>query len=184
MRKIGICVLLVLTFVVAGVAQKKQPRTARDYFMLLPDKYFSLDCCMTMPRAKRKAAYLKRYILTEDNSNGYISAFADAAQEGMVLALFKRPDGTRLVGFYTEGEGGIEDTPWAVFLDYRKGRWTDVSRQVIPDYDKEKYIYELPRRGTSIVVYSKTEDSSEPFYRGEKLYELAWENGKFVRRKQ
>ena len=174
--------LIISLLAVFGSAQAKQPKTVRDFFMALPDKYFSLDCCMTMPRSKRKGEYLKRYLTIEDTSNGYLSASGDAAQEGFVMALFKRPNGTYLIGFYTEGEGGVEDTPWTVFLDYRNGRWTDVSRTLIANYSKEKYIYELPRYGIAVKVYAKDENANE-LYQGKGLYCLLWKGGKFVKEK-
>lgn len=170
--------IAVMTFAVS--AQSKQPKTVRDFFLALPDKYFSLDCCMTMPHAKQKPEYLKRYLKTEDTANGYLAAYGDAAQEGMVMALFKRPNGTYLIGFYTYGEGGAEDTPWTVFLDYKNGKWTDISRSTVANYDKSKYIYELPRNGTTIEVFSKDENGPD-WYKGKKLHDLAWKNGKFIK---
>ena len=162
-------------------AQTKQPKTVRDFFMALPDKYFSLDCCMSLPHSKQKAAYLKRYLDVEDTANGYMKASADAAQEGFEMALFKRPNGTYLIGFCTKGEGGVEDTPWTYFFDYKNGKWTDISRTMIAKYSKERYIYELPRTGTTVEVFAKDENGTE-WYKGEKLYDLEWKNGKFVKK--
>lgn len=166
---------------IAVSAQKNQPKTVRDFFMALPDKYFSLDCCMSMPKSKQKAEYLKRYLKVEDAANGYLSGYGDAAQEGFVMALFKRPNGTYLIGFYTEGEGGVEDTPWTVFLNYSAGKWTDVSRSTVTGYNKFKYIYELPRQGTTVEVFAKKEEADG--YKGKKLHDLIWKNGKFVVKK-
>ncbi|HQZ95261.1 MAG TPA: hypothetical protein PLP21_03030 [Pyrinomonadaceae bacterium] len=176
--------LIWLTFVIAllplaASAQSKTPKTVRDFFMVLPDKYFSLDCCMTMPRSKQKPEYLKRYLKVEDTANGYMSGYGDAAQEGFVMALFKRPNGSYLIGFYTYGEGGIEDTPWTVFLDYKAGKWTDVSRKSIANYSKEKYVYELPRNGTTVQVFEKDENGTD-WNKGKKLHDLVWKDGKFT----
>jgi hypothetical protein len=147
--------------------------------MALPERYFSLDCCYNIKNYRKgKEEYLKRYLNVEDTANGYMSGYGDAAQEGFEMALFKRPNGTYLIGFYTYGEGGVEDTPWCVFLNYDRGRWTDVSRTVIPNYSKEKYEYKLPRVGTTIQVFEKSEES-EP----KKLYDLAWTGSKFVVKK-
>lgn len=140
-------------------AQGKAPKTVRDYFMLLPAKYFSLDCCVAVKNPK--AEYLKRYLNVEDIPNGYLSGYGDAAQEGFVMALFKRPSGSYLVGLYTYGEGGVEDTPWTVFLDYSRGKWTDVSRSTVNGYNKFKFIYELPRTGTTVQVFEKDENGQD-----------------------
>ena len=102
------------------------------------------------------------YLITEDTANGYMSGAGDGAQEGFQMALFKRPNGTYLIGFYTYGEGGLEDTPWIVFLDYANGRWTDVSRRVIPGYDPVKLEYQLPQHGTTIRVFKKQEEGDPP----------------------
>jgi len=174
---ISIALLISLT----GLSYAQAPKTVRDYFMALPERYFSLDCCMTVkPYRKGKEEYLKRYLKVDDAANGYISGDGDAAQEGFVMALFKRPNGAYLIGFYTFGEGGIEDTPWTVFFDYVNGKWTDVSRQEVARYNKEKYIYELPRRGTTVEVFEKAESGDG--YKGKKLYDLEWKAGKFVRK--
>lgn len=173
-------IIILLLCTAGSFAQNQQPKTVREFFMALPDKYFSLDCCMSMPRTKQKSEYLKRYLNVEDTANGYLSGYGDAAQEGFVMALFKRPNGTYLIGFYTYGEGGVEDTPWTVFLNYDRGRWTDVSRAAIPGYSKEKYIYELPRAGTTVQVFEKDENGQD-WYKGRKLYDLVWRNGKFIK---
>jgi hypothetical protein len=164
-----------LLFAVAAAAQTRQPKTVRDYFMLLPESYFSFDCCYHLPPSRRKIEYLKRYLFVEDSENGYMSGHGDAAQEGFEMALFKRPNGSYLIGFYTFGEGGIEETPWVVFLDYKAGRWTDVSRREIPEYSPEKNDYRLPRKGTTIEVFEKAEERVP-----RKLYDLVWSNGKFA----
>lgn len=169
-----------LGFGLAAAAQQqtKQPKTVRDFFMLLPAEYFSLDCCINKSLRKGKEEYLRRYLDVEDAANGYMKGSGDAAQDGFAMALFKHSNGTYLIAFYTYGEGGVEDTPWCVFLDYKNGKWTNVSRTVVPNYNAQKYIYELPRRGTTIEVFAKDE-MGEDFYKGKKLYDLTWENGKF-----
>ncbi|HLA95322.1 MAG TPA: hypothetical protein VK612_06345, partial [Pyrinomonadaceae bacterium] len=177
MKKTIIFLTLVFSlFVVPAFGQTKQPKTVRDFFMALPDKYFSLDCCMSQPKAKQKAEYLKRYLNVEDIANGYMSGHGDAAQEGFAMALFKRPNGAYLIAFYTYGEGGVEDTPWTIFLDYKNGKWTDVSRSAIAGYSKEKFIYELPRQGTTIEVFAKDE-TGDDLYKGKKLHDLVWKGG-------
>ena|ERR1043165_7714688 len=182
MKKLLILGLTFTLLALAVNAQRHEPRTVREYFMALPSKYFSIDCCAsdTKPYGKAKADYLTRYLDVEDTANGYLSGDGDAAQEGFVMALFKRADGSYLIGFYTHGEGGVEDTPWTVFLNYRNGKWSDVSRQVVTGYNKFKYIYELPRTGTTVSVFKKNEMGDG--YKGKKLYDLEWKNGRFVRK--
>jgi hypothetical protein len=177
MIKTIVAVAFTLTLSVVVCAQNKDPRTVRDYFMALPARYFSLDCCTGK---NAKADYLKKYLKVEDTANGYLSGYGDAAQEGFAMALFKRPNGTYLIGFYTVGEGGVEDTPWTVFLNYSGGKWTDVSRSTIKGYNKFKYIYELPRKGKTVQVFAKDENGQD-WYKGKKLYDLVWKNGRFAK---
>lgn len=173
---------LVCLLGVGAHAQGKQPRTVRDFFMLLPAKYFGIECCPE-PQNQRKAKerYLKTYLTVEDTANGYMSASADAAQEGFTMALFKRSNGTYLIGLYTIGEGGPEDTPWTIFLDYSKGEFKEVSTSVVEGHDKTKFIYELPRKGTTVTVFEKAEEGD--WYKGKKLRELVWNGSKFVVKK-
>ena len=176
-KKLVFAFAITLAASLTAAAQQKEPKTVRDFFMSLPEQYFSLDCCLYKRTYRQaKIEYLKRYLMVEDTPNGFMSGGGDAAQEGFEMALFKRADGSYLVALYTYGEGGIEDTPWCKFLDYSKGKWTDVSRRVVPDYSKEKYEYKLPRRGTTIEVYTKVEEG-EPT----KLYDLVWNKSRFVR---
>jgi hypothetical protein len=173
-------ILVIIVFVAAlASAQSKHPRTVRDFFMAIPAKYFSLDCCDTIKdRRKAMEKYLKTYLEVEDTANGFMRGGGDGAQEGFEMALFKRPNGTYLIGFYTFGEGGIEDTPWTIFLDYNRGRWTDVSHKLVSNYSKEKFVYKLPRHGTTVEVFEKDENGEE-WNRGKKLYDLVWKNGTF-----
>jgi hypothetical protein len=177
LNKFLFCIVAILVLSTAGLSQAKPPKTVRDYFMLLPEKYFGFDCCMNLPLAKQKVEYLKRYLDVEDTANGYMSGNSDAAQEGFKMALFKRPNGSYLIGFYTHGEGGIEETPWCVFLEYNNGKWTDVSRREIPNYSPQRYEYDLPRIGTTVTVSKKVEEGDQP-----KLYDLDWKDGKFVKK--
>lgn len=181
MKKPFAVLMTIASLALLAYSQNKL-KTPREYFLALPDKYFSLDCCYDQkPARKAKEKFLKQFVDVEDNANGYIHAFGDAAQDGMAIALFKRPDGSHMIGFYDYGEGGPEDTPWTYFFYYKNGRFTDVSRTLIKGYDKTKYIYELPRQGTTVTVYAKDENGQD-WYKGAKLYELEWKGGKFVRR--
>lgn len=163
---------------VATTAQKQSvkstPKTVRDFFMLLPEKYFEVGCC-----EDTKESYLKAYLDVEDTANGYMKGGAEAGQGGFEMALFKRPNGDYLIGLYSFGEMWDD----FYFLEYRGGKWFDVSKKVIPDYGKYRW-YELPRNGTTVKVYRKTlleeEEGVTVGERQEKLYDLEWKNGKFV----
>jgi hypothetical protein len=115
-----------------------QPKTVREFFMLLPNDYFALEMWDGNPKnyqaAKRE--YLNRFIKVEDNQNGYLEGDGDGAQGGLKMALFKRPNGEFLVGLHTFHEGGN----LFYFLDYKNGKWSNVSSQVVPEFSKKLYL--------------------------------------------
>jgi hypothetical protein len=154
-------------------AQKK-PVTVKDYFMLLPEKYFSVDCCQGS-----KKEYLKQYLTVEDNKNGFLDGGGDGAQSTFKMALFKRPDKTYIIALNVFGEAQDD----YFFLDYNNGTWKDISSAVIPQYDKMK-IYEIPRYGTTMPVFAKqvidSDGENDLTEKGKKLYDLVWKNGKFT----
>ncbi|MEO7675025.1 MAG: hypothetical protein ABIU09_13215 [Pyrinomonadaceae bacterium] len=162
-----------------------QPKTIRDFFMLLPEKYFVLEGCAhekDRDCRKAKADYLKTFTEVEDIANGYFKGGCDGAQSCLEMAIFKRPDASYLVAVATSTEM-MNDY---YFLDYADGKWRDVSSNVVPQFSK-KNMYELPRQGTDIKVFAKKVIEKGNDYevtdKGEKLYDLEWKNGKFAIRK-
>lgn len=150
-----------------------QPKNVREFFMVLPEKYFQIECC-----EGSKKEYLKNYLTVEDLKNGFMEGGGDAAQNGFTMAIFKRPDQTYIVGFYTFGEA--QDSYY--FLEYRDEKWFDVSAREVPEYDQNN-MYEFPRYGTTMEVFSKKvlerDGEFEIVEKGEKLYSLEWKDGKF-----
>lgn len=185
MKLRSICIVVFLFVVTAiSAAAQTQPRTVIDFFSLMPDKYFTLEGCFRETDTGCKAAraeYLKTFTEVEDIPNGYFKGGCDGAQSCIEMALFKRPDGTYLVGVATSGEM-LNDF---YFLNYAAGKWTNVSASVVPGFSKRNW-YELPRVGTTVRVYTKKVTESGPGYeaseRGRKLYDLIWKNGKFTKK--
>ena len=172
---------LLLNCFTGAVAQTKQPRTVRDFFNLLPQKYFPLESCEPAKDrncAKARREYVKSFLEIEDTANGYWKSGCDGAQSCLRMALFKRPDATYVVAVHTLNEADETNH----FLEYKNGKWSDVSAQTVPDFSN-KNVYELPRQGTTVEVYKK--DYPEPEYseRAGKIYNLEWKNGKFVKQK-
>lgn len=117
-------------------AQTKQPKTVRDFFSLLPQKYFTLEGCFrerdrNCEQARKE--YLERFTDVEDIANGYFKGACDGAQSCIEMTLFKRPEGTYIVGLSTANEA-MNDY---YFLEYRNGKWFDVSKQVVPQFSKK-----------------------------------------------
>jgi len=162
------------------VSQENQPRTVRDYFNILPQKYFTLEGCepekdKNCEKARRE--YVKNYLEVEDAKNGFWKSGCDGAQSCLTLALFKRPDGTYVIAVHTLQEA--DETNY--FLDYAGGKWTDISAKIVPEFS-DKNIYELPRYGTNVEVFKKNFPEPEYSERGAKIYSLEWKDGKFVKK--
>lgn len=188
MKKFNLYIFSVLAFSIFAAnapAQIKNPKTVRDFFTLLPQKYFTLEGCLPVKDrncVKARNEYLKNFTEVEDTANGYFKGGCDGAQSCLEMALFKRSDNSYIVGLATFAEM-INDY---YFLEYRNGKWSDISTKVIPQYS-QKNMYELPRRGTTIKVYAKkiieTGSNYEISEKGERLYDLEWKGGKFTVKK-
>lgn len=177
MKNILFLAFFVCVLVFSAGAQTNQPRSVRDFFNLLPQKYFTLEGCVANPTKancdKARREYVKNFLEVEDTANGFWKSGCDGAQSCLTMALFKRPNATYIVAVQTEFEMGTNN----YFLEYRNGKWSDISAQVIPRFSKNN-IYELPRKGTTVGVFAK-DRNSEVGERGKKLYDLVWKSGKF-----
>ncbi|MFV0387659.1 MAG: hypothetical protein ACK5NT_02800 [Pyrinomonadaceae bacterium] len=157
------------------------PKDVRGYFMALPEKYFLLEGCepnKDRDCQKAKRDYLGHFLEVDDVENGYLRASGDGGQNSINMAIFKKPDGTYLIAVNVKGEV----TNSYKFLNYANGKFEDVSLEVVPEYSTGN-IYELPRKGTTVPVYGKhiVEQGAdwEVTEKGEKLYDLVWNNGEF-----
>lgn len=163
-------------------AQTNRPKTVRDFFNLLPQRYFPLEECSAKPDQKNcdqaRKKYLKSYLEVEDNANGFMKGGCDGAQYCFTLALFKRPNNTYIVALHVEGDEEDEN----YFLEYKNRKWFNISAQVIPKFS-QKNVYELPREGTQIAVFKKNTANINERDRSVKLYDLIWKNGKFTIKK-
>jgi hypothetical protein len=170
-------VLLVLLLSAVSFAQTSQPKTVRDFFNLLPQKYFTLEGCEPKTDKncnKARKDYVETYLEVEDTANGYWKSGCDGAQSCLTMALFKRPDSTYIVHVLTEFEMG-EDS---YFLEYKGGKWFDIGTKMIPGYSS-KNTYLPPRTGTTIEVFKKNFPEPNFSERGKKIYDLVWKSGKF-----
>lgn len=163
-------------------AQVKQPKTVRDFFNLLPQRYFPLEACSAKPTQKNcdqaRKEYLKSYLEVEDAANGYMKGGCDGAQYCFTLALFKRANNTYIVALHVEGDEQDEN----YFLEYKGQRWLNISAQVIPKFSQNN-VYELPRQGTTVGVFKKNKANINDRDRSTKLYDLVWKNGTFTIKK-
>lgn len=169
----------------APVAVQNAPKSVMDFFALLPEEYFTLEGCERATDKdckKARAEYLKTFTEVSDIKNGYFKGGCDGGQGCIEMAIFKRPNGTYLVGLATFAEM-MNDF---YFLDYADGKWSDVSTEAVPEFSKQNW-YELPRVGTTMKVFSKkiVEKTTEfeISEKGDRLYEVTWKDGKFAKAK-
>lgn len=160
-------------------AKPAQPKTVLDYFLLLPAKG---EFATEVPKNERKKLL---YANAEtfgpvkpivDIKNDYILFPGDGAQGTLQFAVF-RYKGRALVVMRDDFEDGALD-----FLRYENGRWTDVTRQMMPAIYNVHYDYHVPRWGTTIKVtagrkYFKDLKTSPD--RGKKIYDFVWTDGQF-----
>ncbi len=162
-------------------AQTNQPKTLREFFTLLPPKYFTLEGCEPNKDKncdKARAEYIKTFLEIEDTKNGFWKSGCDGAQSCLTFSLFKRPDASYIVHLLTEFEMG-EDS---YFLEYKNGKWSDIGAEIVPEYSA-KNTYIPPQKGTTVEVFKKNFPEPEYSERGAKIYDLQWKDGKFQRQK-
>lgn len=157
----------------SGVAaQSPEPKTVADFLLLVPERY-------TVGHDRRFREELLRGEHRGgviDIPNGYISYDASDNPSGFEFAIFKKSNGKYLVAYSTgafhDPELGKELGNWPVFylLSYERGRWSDVTRSVLPVPFDKSLAYGLPRQGRSIGVWNA---------RGRRLYDLTWRNDRF-----
>jgi len=144
--------------------QSAKPRTVRDYYLLLPDKYFEAN-----PEQRVKWMLDAKRGAVVDVKNGYLLAQGDGAQMSLVVCLFKNRGGTYTIG--------VDATSWEGdwysrlnFYHYVSGTFVDVTKSLIPVALPEEHWYELPRYGTTIGVANQ---------KRRHLYDLVWNGRRF-----
>lgn len=153
------------------------PTTIREFFELLPDKYFVLEGCERSKDpdcSKARADYVKRFLEIEDTRNGYWKSGCDGAQSCLEMAIFKRREGGYVVLVKTESEA-VEESH---FLEYSNSELVDVGTDIVPEFNDRK-IYVPPHVGTSVLVFEKNFPEPDFSERGRLLYELTWDGRKF-----
>jgi hypothetical protein len=163
--------------------QSKQPQTVVDYFKLLPLKYLSFL------GKERKSFFVDHFANIEqltdsqkvDIKNGYIY-FQDSAEDFYQIVLFKKPDNSYLIAVIYSGaaenkQGDLIDVTDFYFLEYRKGQWYNVTRKYLPIPFNKYHFYYIKNNVTAIDVWK---DGDHAFEDDKRLYELQWQNGKFI----
>lgn len=177
--------LLICSQAEALYACIQQPQSVVDYYLLLPDKYLT--------EGGSRQSRLKA-IKINDARNGYLRV--EGAWEGYTeIALFRKPDRAALIAV-SDVHFGPGPEQRLRFLEYTNSRWTDRTREVMPEVsasaiaaayrakkrpvdedfgDDVPHLYLLPRMGTTITVVVAPGFTQ----RGMTLMELRWKDGRF-----
>ena len=145
-------------------AQAKNPKTVQDCYLLMPEKYDGSS------RQDREEILGYTSETTIDIKHGYISYITPLSGEVFEAALFKGPDGESILAYNEDCDLHYKVPTKLYFLKYEDGKWTDVTTQLLPLPINSRYKYKLPQIGTTLTVTNA---------RGQKMYDLAWKNGKF-----
>lgn len=186
MKKTLLIMIAVAAFCPAAFSQ---PKSVTDFYLAMPSNFYNFA------QVKGKAAlakYRRKNIKTEDIKNGYIRIESTDMEGWGEVALFKKKDGSYIIGQTETGcgpvcGGGID------FWTYKAGKWAKVSQQVFPfsDADIQKifdarkteeedraYYFELPRQGRTIVAKCDGCDSSGDGV----IASFGWDGAKFVKK--
>lgn len=166
-----------------------QPKTVTDYYLAMPSNFYNFT------QIKGKAAltkYRKKNLKVEDIKNGYLLIESNDLEGHGEVALFKKPDGSYIVGQTEVGcgpvcGGGVD------FWTYKAGKWTKVTEQVfdfseadlnnlfssrkIEENDRTAF-FELPREGKTMTLKC---DDCDPIGDGV-LAKFEWNGSKFVKK--
>lgn len=182
MKRVILGLLIILAGIAVSPAQSR--RKVLDYFMLLPQQYFGIESCDTdryrnCDRFKRE--YLKMFLQVNDARRGYLQSGGDGSQESLKMKVFRRANGTEVIAMNVTGEWGFK----YFFLEYRNGRWKNVSRIVVPKYRRSN-VYEISRRSKALKVSARSnfDPAIDQGDDGPRLYDLIWNGNRFVKKKK
>ena len=187
--KLKFCLTFIFSaaFALASYGQRvKPPQNVLEYFTALPTKYFA---------PVKDVNERKKLVRIQDLENGFLRLESNTWEGWGEVALFKNADGTKTLGVQTIGCGPGCETESIFFVQYKNGRWIDVTSDVLPEISQTELnrvlkcykpdtespafaYYELPRYGTTV----KLIDNNEGEEAGSLLYELAWNGTKFSAR--
>jgi hypothetical protein len=181
----GLVALVVATLTVLALsasAAKPKPMTILDYYLLMPQKYLRY-AGGDSAEARNAALYVS------DVENGYLQARQPNGEFYSALALFKMPDGGDLVAVENrECARGCNEEFY--LLTYRKGRWIDVTKKMLPVISDEELRAGLEkqfraREGFQPHVLHRLSGGGAPidvseYWTGLGLGQLEWVGGEFV----
>jgi hypothetical protein len=178
---------LLISIVAFSTLAFAQPKTVTDYYLAMPSNYYNFT------QIKDKAAlrnYRKKNVNIEDIKNGYLRIESNDLEGHGEVALFKKTDGSYIVGQTEVGCGPVCGGS-VEFWTYTAGKWTNVTKQVFIFSDADlnslfasrnveasdrTAFFELPREGKIMTLKC---DDCDPNGDGV-LAKFEWNGSKFV----
>jgi hypothetical protein len=164
-----VLILLVLHSSPFAHAADAKRLTIVDYYLQLPDKTFEGP-------TKDWFAFLKQPKSgTIDVANGYMNCTGDGAQPPFEVALFRFKDDKPLLAV-CQGELEGKNSKFLAFYEPGfGGHLHEVKRSIFPIDNDKGYVFELPRKGRTILVRSEKDNKLKAKY--------TWNGEKFVEEK-
>ncbi len=147
-------------------AAEAKRQTIGDYFVQLPGSTFETPAkdWLKFLRQPKSGVY--------DVANGYLSCTGDGAQAPFEAALFRYKDDRPLLAV-CQGELEGRNSKFLAFYEQQSdGRMLEVPRTIFPIANEQGYVFELPRKGRTIIV--RTEKG------GKLKAKYTWNGEKFV----
>jgi hypothetical protein len=151
-------------------AEDAKRSTVVDYFLQLPDKTFEGPArdwlsFLRQPSRPKSGVY--------DPANGYLSCTGDGAQPPFEVALFRYKDDRPLLAV-CQGELEGKNSKYLTFYEPGFGsRMREAKRSIFPIANEKGYVFELPRKGRTIIVRTEKGNKVKTKYtwNGEKFME-------------
>jgi len=179
------------SFQSTGAQGNAGPRSVVDYFMLLPAEHLSL-----LEHAKKNR---KSLIQIQDLKNGYLGLSTVETEGAAQIALFRKANREAIIAV-SEFDCAPVCSGGLKLLQYKNGKWTDVTAQLLPQiddadilaaYNRVKAVddeaqtledmpftlWELPKKGTTLRL--NLGEASSPS--NKTLLKFAWKGDHFVK---
>jgi len=191
MKSLVLLAVCALCYLVAPHVQAKEKIDIVDCFALMPTDVFvewDSTAWMNPGRIDEIKSTVRRAVRQElsgflvDIRNGYLHNPGDDGGErnGMTMTLFRQPDGSALIAMelretwdvveldvlpvheeLMDAIGDVYATSSLRFFAVDRIAWTDITDRVVPEPLLKDVRYELPRYGTTILLFRRGE--SKPF---------------------
>jgi hypothetical protein len=167
------CCLTLIALDQNAQAAESQEASIMDYFVQLPPRTFE-------SAAPDMLHFLEQPGTIIDKKNGYIRCKGDGAQGDFEVALFRYRDRRPLVVVSTGSTDGEKGTYLQFFTSGPDGKMRRIDNSIFPIADvgqaenggpSEKWHFDLPRYGTTIVVRSARS--------GKVVHKVTWDGEKF-----